>query len=87
MKLKNFGRSISNVEVTQISPNGLWLLVKDIEYFLSYEEFPWFERGAVAQIHNVQLLHGFHLRWPDLDVDLHLDSLKNLEKYPLVYVS
>ena len=36
------------------------------------------------QIHNVQLLHGFHLRWPDLDVDLHIESLNDLEKYPLV---
>ncbi len=87
MKLKSLGKSISNVEVTQISLNGIWLLVKDIEYFLSYEEFPWFEKGTVSQIHNVQLLHGFHLRWPDLDVDLHLESLKDIEKYPLVHVS
>ena len=87
MKLKNRGRSTSNVEVTQISPNGIWILAKDMEYFLSYEEFPWFEKGTVVQIHNVQLLHGFHLRWSDLDVDLHLDSLKNIEKYPLFYIS
>ena len=85
MKLKSPGRNTSKAEVTQITPNGIWLLVKDVEYFLSYQEFPWFEKGTVIQIHNVQLLSGFHLYWSDLDVDLHLESLRNIEKYPLVY--
>ena len=87
MKLKNPGKNILKAEVTQISLNGIWVLVKDAEYFLPYEEFPWFEKGTVAQVHHVQFLHGFHLRWPDLDVDLHLESLKDIKKYPLVYVS
>ncbi|WP_420886735.1 DUF2442 domain-containing protein [Candidatus Kuenenia stuttgartensis] len=26
-----------------------------------------------------------HLHWPDLDIDLEIDSLENPEKYPLVY--
>ena len=85
MKLKNPGRNTSSAEVTQISLHGIWLLVKGIEYFLPYEDFPWLEKGTIAQVHNVQLLHGFHLRWPDLDVDLELESLNSLEKYPLVY--
>ena len=85
MRLKSPGKNTSKAEVTQISPNGIWILVKDTEYFLSYRDFPWFENGTVAQIHNIQLLHGFHLRWPDLDVDLHLDSLKDIEKYSLIY--
>ena len=87
MKLRNLGKNILKIEVTQITPNGIWLLTEDTEYFLSYEQFPWFEKGTVAQIHNVQLLHGFHLRWPDLDIDLHLESLKDIEKYPLVYLN
>ena len=87
MKLKSLGKNISNVEVTQISTNGIWMLVNDIEYFLSYQDFSWFEKATVAEIHNVQLLHEFHLRWPDLDVDLDIESLKNIEKYPLVYIS
>ena len=85
MKLKELGRNSSSVDVTQISTYGIWIFLKDAEYFLPYEEFPWFEQATVAQIHKVELLHGFHLRWPDLDVDLHIDSLTNLEKYPLVY--
>jgi len=29
------------------------------------------------------LLHGYHLYWPELDVDLEIDNLENPEKYPL----
>jgi hypothetical protein len=29
------------------------------------------------------LIHGYHLHWPDLDVDLEIDNLENPEKYPL----
>jgi len=85
MKLKELGRNSSKAEVTQISTHGIWLWLKGTEYFLTYEKFPWFEKATVGQIHNVQLLHGFHLRWPDLDIDLHIESLSNPEKYPLVY--
>ena len=85
MKLKNHEKSTSGAEVIQISPRGLWLLVNDTEYFLPYEDFPWFQKATVEQIHHVQLIHGFHLRWPDLDVDLALDSLNHLAQYPLVY--
>ena len=85
MKLKNHGKSTLSAEGTQISPHGIWLLVSGTEYFLPYADFHWFEKAAVAQIHNVQLIRGFHLRWPDLDVDLELDSLHHLEQYPLVY--
>ncbi len=85
MKLRNHGRNTLRAEVTQISPHGIWLLVKGTEYFLSYEDFPWFKKATIEQIHHVQFLHGFHLRWPNLDVDLELDSLIHSEKYPLIY--
>lgn len=87
MKLQSPGKSILKVEVTQISPNGIWALVKGEEFFMSFEDFPWFQNATVAQIHNVCLLHETHLRWADLDVDLHIDSLKSLEKYPLIFIS
>jgi hypothetical protein len=29
------------------------------------------------------MLHGFHLYWPELDIDLEIDNLENPEKYPL----
>ena len=85
MKLKNHGKSTLSAEVTQISSHGIWLLVRGTEYFLPYADFPWFEKATVAEIHRVQLIRDFHLRWPDLDVDLELDSLNHLESYLLVY--
>ena len=34
---------------------------------------------------DVELLHEDHLFWPDLDVDLSLDSLQCPESFPLIY--
>jgi hypothetical protein len=57
--------------------------VKKREYFLSYKDFPYFKDQTLNSIQNVQLLHGYHLYWPDLDIDLEIDNLENPEKYPL----
>ena len=85
MKLSRHGKSISEAEVADISPHGVWLNTQGSEYFLPYEEYPWFKDAKVLDIFNVQLLHGDHLHWPVLDVDLEIDSLKHPEKYPLLY--
>lgn len=70
MKYENTGISTSGAEVNNVSPFGIWLLVNGEEYFLPYEDFPWFGDAAVKQIFNVQLESPSHLRWPDLDIDL-----------------
>ncbi len=82
MKLLKRGRDIS-VSVENITPFGIWLLVKEKEYFLRYKDFPYFKDQTLNSIQNVQLLHGYHLYWPKLDVDLEIDNLENPEKYPL----
>jgi hypothetical protein len=79
------GKSISTVEVTNISPNGIWLLTRNREYFLPYNDFPWFKDAKVNAIFDVKLLHSHHLFWPQLDVDIELVSLEDLNNYPLVY--
>jgi hypothetical protein len=73
------------VEVTNLDRFGLWILVQEKEYFLPYEHYPWFKNAKVDQILNVQLLHEDHLHWPELDVDLCLESLEQPDKYPLTY--
>ncbi|MBL7074960.1 DUF2442 domain-containing protein [candidate division KSB1 bacterium] len=85
MKLQKLGKNISDVEIQNISIYGIWLYVNGKEYFLSYKEYPWFKDAKVTEIYNLELLHDVHLYWPDLDVDLELESLENPEKYPLVY--
>ena len=82
MKLLKHGKRIS-VSVENITPLGIWLFVKEKEYFLSYKDFPYFKDQTFKSIQNVQLLHGYHLYWPELDVDLEIDNLENPEKYPL----
>jgi hypothetical protein len=85
MKSLKPGKSISDVEILNISPNGIWLYATGKEYFMSYQEFPWFKKARVAEIYNLELPPGGHLHWPELDIDLALDSLKSPEKYPLIY--
>ena len=82
MKLLKRGKDIS-VSVENITPFGIWLFAKEKEYFLSYKDFPHFKDQTLNAIQNVQLLHGYHLYWPDLDVDLEIDNLENPEKHPL----
>ena len=82
MKSLKRGKNIL-VSVENISPFGIWLLVKGTEYFLSYEVYPYFKDRTLRAIQNVQLIHGQHLYWEDLDVDLEIDNLENPQKYPL----
>ena len=81
------GRNTSNVEVQDISKFGIWLLLDQTEYFLPFKHFPWFKNAKLSQIYNVKFLQGVHLYWPDLDIDLEIESLRHLEAYPLIYKS
>ena len=76
--------ALSEVEVTHISKHGIWLLVQEKEFFLSFDNFPWFKDASVAAIQNVSLLNANHLYWPDLDVDLDVESIEHPERFPLV---
>ena len=71
------------VSVENITPLGIWLFARDKEYFLSYKDYPYFKDQTLSSIQNVQLIHGYHLYWPELDVDLEMDNLENPQKYPL----
>ena len=77
------GINTSGIAVTDISPHGLWVLISDAELFMPFEDFPWFKKATVEQILNVVEEHPGSYCWPDLDVDLGLDSIRHPEKYPL----
>ena len=72
------------VEVLNVTPHGLWLFVAGEELFLPFEEFPWFREAKVSDVLNVQLPGPEHLYWPDLDIDLSVESIREPEKFPLV---
>lgn len=85
-KSKKLGKSISvKAEIQNISNRGIWVLVNNQEFFMPFEEFPWFLKATIQEIYNLQLFHGHHLHWPDLDIDIDTAALKNLESYPLKY--
>jgi hypothetical protein len=78
------GKSTSDVEVTNVSKHGFWLLIEGREIFLSFKVFPWFKEANIRELLNVKMPHSHHLHWPDLDVDLAVESLEHPERYPLV---
>ena len=78
------GKRISTVEVTNVSTHGFWLLIDQNEYFISFKDFPWFRDASIAELTNVTLPSRHHLYWPDLDVDLAVESIEHPERYPLV---
>jgi len=84
MKSATLGRSTSLAEVTNVSGHGFWLFVHEREVFVSFKDFPWFKDATVREITNVQLPSPHHLYWPDLDIDLAVESIEHPEKYPLV---
>lgn len=72
-------------EVTNISPNGIWILVNNKEYFISYKDYPVFATATIRQIADVYSDFSGNLHWEELDADIELESLENPEDYPLIY--
>jgi len=77
------GNSTSQVEVTNISSHGVWLLAHDKELFMPYKDFPWFKNQTVENIINVEEQGSNHFYWPDIDVDLTVESIEHPERFPL----
>ena len=72
------------VEVTHVSKHGLWLLLGDEELSVPFSEFPWFKQATIEQHSDVQRPTANHLYWPQLDVDLSVESIRNPGAFPLV---
>jgi len=77
------GNNTLAVEVTNVSSHGVWLLAHDKELFMSYKDFPWFKDQTIQNILNVEEQDTNHYYWPDIDVDLSLESIEHPERFPL----
>lgn len=77
------GTDTSAVEVTDIAEDGFWLVIDRREFFLPFEDFPWFREASVAAIRRIERPQPDHLLWPDLDVDLAVASIEDPSRYPL----
>ena len=86
MKSAKRGNNTSGggVEVTNVSGQGIWILLQRGEFFLPFDQFPWFREATIANILHVEQPHPGHLYWPGLDVDIDVDSVEHPERYPLV---
>ncbi len=83
MSSRTLGTNAPEVEVTNISINGIWLWTKGTELFLPYEDFPWFKDVPIRKILNVEEPSSGHFYWPDLDVDLTAEIIEHPERFPL----
>ena len=77
------GTTTSAAEVTNVSQHGFWLLLDGRELFLPFDEFPWFKRASIEALTRVERPQPHHLYWPELDVDLAVESIEHPERYPL----
>ena len=84
MKSAQPGASTSGVELANVSQHGLWLFIDGREHFLPFDSFPWFRDATIAELGRIERLGPDHLHWPDLDVDLTVDSIEHPERFPLV---
>ncbi len=69
-------KGISCIEVSNISRHGLWLCTRDSELFISFKEFPQFLDASVSKILRVEQQNPNFLHWPDLGIDLAVDSIR-----------
>jgi hypothetical protein len=84
MNSTTHGEPISAVEITNISPHGIWLLLGDEELLMDFEHFPWFRSATIAQLTRVERPSPNHLYWPDLDIDVAVESMRQPDAFPLV---
>jgi hypothetical protein len=70
--------------VANVSPHGFWLFIDTREVFVSFESLPWFRDASIREICNVTRPSPHHLRWPDLDVDLAVESFDHPDRFRLV---
>ena len=73
-----------SVGVLMINAQGIMLTVDGNDYFLSYNRVPWMKDAPISSVLNVQREGRTAIVWPDLDVDLEIESLKHPERYPLI---
>jgi hypothetical protein len=85
MSLSKHGTVISDYQITNIERFGFWIYTNEEEYFVKFEEFPDFKHARIEEILNFKRIDPQQFHWPDLDIDIDINSLKNPSGYPLGY--
>lgn len=74
-------KDTAEIEVMNITKYGVWLLTSDSELFISFQGFPQFLDASVSKIMKVEQPNPNLLHWPDLGIDLAVQSVR---RFPLV---
>ena len=74
----------TSASVLMINAQGIMLSVLGNDFVVSYNLIPWMQDAPIRSVLNVQMSGPEAIEWPDLDVDLEIDSLRHPERYPLV---
>ena len=77
-------QSTSVAEVTHISTQGFGVLLGDEELFIPFAQFPWFRNATMGVLSRMEWPSADHLYWPDLDIDLSVESVRHPERFPLM---
>ena len=71
-------------EVTNVSTHCFWLLLGEEALAVPFSEFPWFKKATIEQLSEVERSTEDHLYWPQLDIDLSVESIRKPESFLLV---
>ncbi|HCU23575.1 MAG TPA: DUF2442 domain-containing protein, partial [Deltaproteobacteria bacterium] len=52
-------------EILNVGSRGIWILVRNQEFFMDYQNFPWFREAKLSDILDVSLCKD-HLHWENL---------------------
>ena len=77
------GSSTSRAEVKAVTNDGFSLALEDEELFVPFADFPWFRDVPAGKLAHVELPHPGHLYWPELDIDVAVESIRTPAKFPL----
>lgn len=82
------GTNTFQVEIFSISKQGFWLFLEQEaeELFVSFLDFPFFQKATIEKLFCVERPSSHHLYWSELDIDLHVDSIRHPENFPLMSV-
>ena len=70
--------------VLMIDAQGMMQSVLGPDSFVSYNRVPRLRDARVSSALNVRMAGPNAIEWPELDVDLEIESLKRPERYPSV---
>ena len=75
---------ISTVEVHLVTKYAIQLVLGDEELLLPFNQFPWFKKATIAELFDVEWSSPDRVRWPKLDVDLAVASMRDPASFPLI---